>query len=67
MDKSALQNLLDQYIDAEEKVLKGMQIQFQGKMLTRASLAEIRKGRLQLERRIRDYGRNTLGTLVDLS
>lgn len=39
------------YMDAEIAILQGQTVTFQGRTLTRANLADIRKGRQEWERR----------------
>lgn len=46
------QEMLAFYIDAERKVLAGQSVAFRGRVLTRASLAEIRAGRQEWERKV---------------
>lgn len=43
--------MLQKYIDAEAAVLSGQSVRFGDRMLTRADLAEIRKGRQEWQQR----------------
>lgn len=40
------------YIDAEPKILAGQSVRFGDRSLTRADLAEVRRGRLEWEQRV---------------
>lgn len=58
MTKTQIQEMVDFYIDAEKKVLKGQMVRTSdGKTLTRADLVEIRKGRESWERRLSASGK----------
>nr|BDD44445.1 hypothetical protein 18 [Saccharospirillaceae bacterium] len=50
MTKTQAQQMLDRYIEAEQKVLAGQQISHNGKSWTMADLKEIRAGREHWER-----------------
>lgn len=45
------QEMLERYMQAELALLDGKSVQFGGRTLTMESLAEIRKGRMEWERR----------------
>ena len=44
--------MLAKYLEAEAAVLSGKTVSFNGRTLTTENLAEIRKGRLEWERRV---------------
>lgn len=46
------QEMVDLYIDAEAKVLKGQSVEMGGRKLTRADLVQIREGRKEWERKL---------------
>lgn len=59
-------DMLASYLAAEADVLSGKTIQFNGRTVTTENLAEIRKGRLEWERRVSAEaggGRPTFGGL----
>lgn len=49
---STASELLDLYIEAEKRVLKGQSYEFAGRTWTGADLSEIRRERKDLERRV---------------
>lgn len=46
------QDMLDKYLEAEQKLLEGKSIQWQGRTLTRENLDVIQRGRREWERRV---------------
>lgn len=52
---------LEEYLTAESKVLGGQSYQFQGRTLTRASLAEIRAGIETWDRRVKELSAKASG------
>lgn len=46
--------MLAKYLDAEARILSGQTFRFGDRMVTRADLAEIRKGRQEWERKAAD-------------
>lgn len=40
------------YLNAEKKILLGQSVRFGERLLTRADLAEVRKGRIEWERKL---------------
>lgn len=57
MTKAQIQEMIDLYVDAEKKVLKGQSVVMDGKTLTRADLESIRRGRKDWERRLNTSGK----------
>lgn len=45
-------DMLAQYLAAESALMQGQEVTFDGRTLRRADLAEIRKGRLEWEKRV---------------
>jgi hypothetical protein len=58
---STATTMRDLYIAAETAVLLGQSFELAGRKLTRADLAEIRKGRLEWEVRVRDEASAAIG------
>jgi hypothetical protein len=46
------QQMYDKYLAAELKILEGQEVRFGERSLTRADLAEIRRGRIEWERKL---------------
>lgn len=57
MSKQQCQQMIDAYISAELDVLAGKQTTINGKTMSTEDLGEIRKGRLEWERRLAAYSR----------
>ncbi|MCT8871351.1 hypothetical protein [Shewanella xiamenensis] len=57
MSKQQCQQMIDAYIAAELDVLAGKQTTINGKTMSTEDLGEIRKGRLEWERRLAAYSR----------
>lgn len=52
MAMTTSQQMLDRYLEAELAVLDGRSVTFGGRNLTMADLDQIRKGRMEWERRV---------------
>lgn len=49
---SSASEMYQLYLDAEKKILLGQSVRFGERLLTRADLAEVRKGRIEWERKM---------------
>lgn len=61
------QEMLDKYLAAEIAILAGQSVEFDGRKLTRANLAEIQRGRAYWERRANARGSRPRHLLADFS
>ncbi|MFB2800456.1 hypothetical protein [Shewanella seohaensis] len=57
MSKQQCQQMIDAYLAAELDVLAGKQTTINGKTMSTEDLGEIRKGRMEWERRLAAYSR----------
>ncbi|MEL4429828.1 hypothetical protein [Shewanella mangrovisoli] len=57
MSKQQCQQMIDAYLAAELDVLEGKSTTINGKLMTTEDLGEIRKGRMEWERRLASYSR----------
>lgn len=46
------QEMYEKYLEAEMKILKGQTVRMNNRLLTRADLTEVRKGRAEWERKL---------------
>ncbi|WP_367154661.1 hypothetical protein [Methylomonas sp. HYX-M1] len=58
---STATDMLQKYIDAEAAILSGQSVRFGERMLTRADLAMVQKGRQEWQRKVSAEARNTAG------
>lgn len=61
------QQMLDRYMQAELALLDGKTVQFGGRTLSMESLGEIRKGRMEWERRVAAESARRSGTNISYS
>lgn len=60
MNREDIESMIQRYVEAEQSVLSGKSIAFNGQQMTMENLSEIRKGRKEWESRLSafDGGRN---------
>ncbi len=56
MNYADIKAMLDLYLDAEKRILKGQEVVFQGRRLTLADLEDIQKGRREWEQKLTNAG-----------